>query len=125
MARAKKKSKGGLWLLLGIGGVAAVGGYMYYQKKKADQASAMSSPSSNAVQGAQPVPQELASPMEYPNSFSGTPTIQNFVTQPQTVTSSSATTIVIPPFVNFHHKPRPFLPHHPPTSPHMGGRRGH
>lgn len=122
---AKKHGHLWLWVLLAAG--AAGGGYWYYkqQQKKKAAAQATSNLSSNQAQGVAPLPLNLPSPMEYPNSMAGTPTIQNFVSSTEpTPTTSQQTTIIQPIISAFHHKPHNFHPPHPPHSPHMGGRGG-
>jgi hypothetical protein len=121
MAKARGHAKPWIWVVLLA--AAGGGGYLYYQQKK-KAAAAAAATSSNQAQGVTPLPMDLPSPMEYPNSMSGTPTIQNFVTGTAPVTTSTQTTIIQPVISAFHHKPRFIQPHHPPTSPMAPHRSG-
>jgi|SRR5580693_3389828 hypothetical protein len=112
---AKAKSKNHAVLLVVLVAAAAGGGWWYYENKK-KQAAAAGASSSSQAQGVAPLPMNLPSPMEYPNQMTGTPTIQNYVTNPAPVTSTQ-TTIIAPVLTGFHHKPHPWIPH-PPHSPH-------
>jgi hypothetical protein len=119
---AKKKTSPWVWVLLAA--VAGGGGYLYYRHEQQQKAAAAAAAlSSNQAQGVTPLPMDLPSPMEYPNSMSGTPTIQNFVTGTQPATSTQ-TTIIQPIISAFHHKPGFVQPHHPPTSPMAPHRSG-
>jgi len=121
---AKKKANRTLLIVLVLA-AAGGGGYWYYQNKKKKQQAGSALNSSNQAQGLAPLPLNMPSPMEYPNQMSGTPTIQNFVSQPAPVTSSTQTTIIQPILTGFHHKPNFHRPH-PPTSPHREGHsHGH
>jgi hypothetical protein len=122
MAAKKGKTKPWVWLVLLA--AAGGGGYLYWQQQQKKKAAAAAATSSNQAQGVTPLPMDLPSPMEYPNSMSGTPTIQNFVTGTAPVTTSTQTTIIQPIINTFHHKPRFIQPHHPPTSPMRPHRSG-
>jgi hypothetical protein len=123
-AKSKGKTKPWVWIVLLA--AAGGGGYLYYQQqqKKKAAAAAAAGTSSSQAQGVTPLPMDLPSPMEYPNSMSGTPTIQNFVSSTEPVVSSTQTTIIQPIISGFHHKPRFIQPHHRPTSPMAPHRSG-
>lgn len=120
----KKTAKHSPWMWVTLLGVAGAGGYAYYQHQQKAKAAAAASLSSNQAQAVTPLPMSLPSPMEEPNGMSGTPTIQNFVSSTEPVTTSTQTTIIRPIFTAFHHKPGFVQPHHPPTHPMAPHRSG-
>jgi hypothetical protein len=117
MAAAKKGHHTTLFVVLGLA-AAAGGAYWYYQDKKKSQ-QAPGSASSSALSSTQV---QGISPVEQPNSFASTPTIQNFVSN-----TTSQSTSVFAPVTAFHvkpfHVPFPIHPPHGPWRPPIPHRR--
>lgn len=109
MAAKKGKAKGGHTALIVVLALAAAGVAAYFYWKK-QQGQAPGSASSSALSSTQV---QGISPIQQPNSFASTPTIQNFVS-----TTDSTSTSVFAPITNFHVKPF-HAPHfvHPPHAP--------
>lgn len=106
---AKRKAKGKHTGLIVVAALAAAGvaAYLYWKKQQGQAPGSASSSalSSTQVQG--------ISPIQQPNSFASTPTIQNFVSN-----TDSTSTSVFAPITNFHVKPfhAPIFVH-PPHAP--------